>query len=224
MRHRSLLLTAFAAAALMAPIGSPASAEKGATPGGAPNAATPPAMDGKKDPAEKSKTTAPDSPTARAKLLDDLYAHLATAEDQVHAQPIMDAIEKLWLYSRSDTVNVLMDRAAGAINAKQLDLARKLLDAVVELAPDYAEGWNRRAYVYFSENDTGRALGDLRRVLALEPNHYKALEGLGQILKDIGQKKAALKAFKELLAINPNFPGAQQAAQELQREVEGQGI
>lgn len=211
----------------MAPMGLvPASAEtKGAAPGTPPShAPSPTTPEAKKDPAEKPKTSAPDSPAARAKLLDDLYAHLATAEDQVHAQPIMDAIEKLWLYSGSDTVNLLMDRAAGAINVKRFDLARKLLDAVVELAPDYAEGWNRRAYVHFSENDSTRALGDLRRVLALEPNHYKALEGLGQVLKDIGQKRAALQAFKELLQVNPNFPGAQQTAQELQREVEGQGI
>ncbi len=221
MRHRIPLLT-LTAAALLAPIS--AWAEKGHGAGSPAPGQAAPAPDAKKGPGDKASTTAPDSPAARAKLLDDLYAHLATAEDQVHAQPIMDAIEKLWLYSGSDTINVLMDRAAAAINAKQLSLALKLLDAVVELAPDYAEGWNRRAYVHFSENDTGRALGDLRRVLALEPNHYKALEGLGQILKDIGQKKAALKAFKELLQVNPNFQGAQQAAEELQREVEGQGI
>lgn len=168
--------------------------------------------------------TQPDSPAARSKLLDDLYAHLATAEDATQAQPIMTAIERLWLYSGSDTVSVLMDRAHAAIAAKRYDLALKLLDAVVEQAPDFAEGWNRRAYVYFAENDYQRALGDLRRVLALEPNHFKAIDGLGQILKEIGQKKAALKAFKEVLQINPNFPGAHQAVEELQREVEGQGI
>lgn len=224
MRHRIPLLTTLASAALLAPIGSlPALAEKGGAPAAPPGQAAP-APDAKMGPGDKPSTMAPDSPAARAKLLDDLYAHLATAEDQVHAQPIMDAIEKLWLYSGSDTVNVLMDRAAGAINAKRFDLALRLLDTVVELAPDYAEGWNRRAYVFFSDNDTGRALGDLRRVLALEPNHYKALEGLGQILKDIGQKKAALKAFKELLEINPNSSSAKQSADELQREVEGQGI
>jgi tetratricopeptide (TPR) repeat protein len=166
----------------------------------------------------------PDSPEVRAKLLADLYAHLATAEDEIHAKPMAEAIERLWLHSGSDTVDVLMQRAYAAIQAKRHDLALKLLDAVVELAPDFAEGWNRRAYVYYSQNEFERALGDLRRALALEPNHFKALDGLGQIMKELGSKKAALKAFKELMAINPNFPGVKDSVNELQREVEGQGI
>lgn len=227
MRHRIQPIHSLAVAVLLA-LAPPAIAEdaRPAPPAAPQNPTAPPATDTpatKETPAAKTHTP-PDSPAARAKLLDDLYAHLATAEDHVHAQPVIEAIERLWLYSASDTVSVLMDRAAGAINAKRYDLALKLLDAVVDLAPDYAEGWNRRAYVHFSQNDFDRALGDLRRALALEPNHYKALDGLGQILKEIGQKKAALKAFKQVLEINPNFPGARQTVDELQRDVEGQGI
>jgi len=64
----------------------------------------------------------------------------------------------------------------------------------------------------------------LRRALALDPNHFKALDGLGQILREIGQKKAALKAFKQLLEVHPYWSGGQQLVDELAREVEGQGI
>jgi tetratricopeptide (TPR) repeat protein len=74
------------------------------------------------------------------------------------------------------------------------------------------------------QNDIERALGDLRRTLALDPHHFKALDGLAQILREIGQKKAALKAFKELLEVHPYWSGAKQAIEELEREVEGQGI
>jgi tetratricopeptide (TPR) repeat protein len=117
-----------------------------------------------------------------------------------------------------------MERSIKAMNEKKVDLALKLLDDVVELAPDFTEGWNRRAYVYFVQNDIERALGDLRRTLALDPHHFKALDGLAQILREIGQKKAALKAFKELLEVHPYWSGAKQAVEELEREVEGQGI
>jgi cytochrome c-type biogenesis protein CcmH/NrfG len=92
------------------------------------------------------------------------------------------------------------------------------------LAPDYAEGWNRRAYVYFLQNNFESAVGDLRRALALEPNHFKALEGLARILRDTGQKKAALQAYKQILKINPYQEGAKEAVDELSVEVEGQGI
>jgi tetratricopeptide (TPR) repeat protein len=166
----------------------------------------------------------PKTPAEREKTLSDLYALLATADDEESAKAIADAIERVWVHSGSATIDLLMERSIKAMNDKKVDLALKLLDQVVELAPDFTEGWNRRAYVYFVQNDIERALGDLRRTLALDPHHFKALDGLGQILREIGQKKAALKAFKELLDVHPYWSGAKQAIEELEREVEGQGI
>ena len=135
-----------------------------------------------------------------------------------------DAIERIWQFSGSATIDVLMERSAKALGEKNNDLALKLLNYAVELAPDFTEAWNRRAYVHFLKSDTERALGDLRRTLALDPNHFKALEGLAQILREVGQKKGALRAFKKLLDVHPYWSGAQQAVDELEREVEGQGI
>jgi len=166
----------------------------------------------------------PDSPRKRAKKLQDLYAQLATALDNEAASKTAQAIERIWLTPGSDTVSVLMERAVNAANEKRLDLARKLLDTVVELAPDYAEGWNRRAYVHYLRNDVGLAMGDLRRVLALDPSHFKALDGLAQILKEMGDKKSAYAVYKKLIEVHPFWQPAEQAIQELGREVEGQGI
>lgn len=178
-----------------------------------------------KDKAKAAKAQpTPDSPADRAKMLADLYAHLAAADSEADAQPVTEAIERLWLYSGSDTINLLMERSLHAVSEKRPELALQLLDAVVELAPDFAEGWNRRAYVYYMQNDYERALGDLRRVLALEPNHFKALDGLAQIFKETGNKKGALKAYKELMQVNPHQSGVADSVKELTREVEGQGI
>jgi tetratricopeptide (TPR) repeat protein len=171
-----------------------------------------------------SPQASPKSPEEREKALANLYAHLATAEGEESAKTTAEAIERLWLYSGSDTINLLMERAQVAINEKKFELARKLLDHIVELAPDFAEGWNRRAYLNYMDNNLPRALGDLRRTLALDPNHFKALEGLAQILREIGEKKASLKAFQQLLEVHPYWSGAKQAIEELGREVDGQGI
>ena len=164
----------------------------------------------------------PGTAAERSKLLSNLYAYLATAEDEKQAQPITQAIERLWLFADSDTIGVLMDRSARAVAEKNLDLALRFLDAVVDLAPDYAEGWNRRAYVHYLKNDVERMVGDLRRCLALEPNHYRAMDGLAQVLRETGQKKAALKAYERLIEIHPNASGAQDAIKELSRDVDGQ--
>lgn len=168
--------------------------------------------------------TVPDTPKKRAKLLRDLYALLATASSEEEAGKAAQAIERLWLTPGSPTVSVLMERAVKAAGEKNFGLATRLLDTIVELAPDYSEAWNRRAYVHYLQDDVGRAMGDLRRVLALDPNHFKALDGLAQILKELGEKKAAYEVYKRLIAVHPFWKPAEQAIEELRRDVEGQGI
>jgi tetratricopeptide (TPR) repeat protein len=219
MRFRSTALAALALALLLGSSLSSAWSEGPPAPPEPPaaKAAPPP-------PAAKHGSALPRTPAEREKTLSDLYALLATADDEESAKAITDAIERVWLHSGSATIDLLMERSIKAMSEKNTDLALKLLDHVVELAPDFTEAWNRRAYVYFVQNDVERALGDLRRTLALDPHHFKALDGLGQILREIGQKKAALRAFKELLDVHPYWSGAKQAVEELEREVDGQGI
>jgi len=166
----------------------------------------------------------PDSAVERAKMLDNLYALLATSESEEAAEKTSKAIARLWLSSGSDTVAVLMGRAAKAMEGKNPTLALRMLDAVVEQAPDYAEGWSQRAHVLYLEGDAHRALGDLRRALALDPNHFRALSALGHILREYGAKDGALAAYRKLLEVHPFADGAQKAVEELEREVKGQGI
>ena len=217
--YRSLLALVVAAALLPGSAATPASAQEPKAKEDPPAATAEP-----KGKAPRRGSTLPKTPAEREKTLSDLYALLATADDEDAAKAISDAIERVWLHSGSATIDVLMERAIKAMAQKNIDLALKMLDAVVDLAPDYTEAWNRRAFVHFVRKDTERALGDLRRALALDPNHFKALDGLAQILREIGQKKPALKAFRQLLDIHPYWAGAKEAVDELEREVDGQGI
>lgn len=164
------------------------------------------------------------TPEQRDKLLAELYDRLASAPDETTATQIATAVEQLWQHSGSPTADLLVARATAATEAERRDLAMKLLNAAIELQPDYAEAWNRRAYLFYLEDDYKRALGDIRRVLALEPHHFKALEGLANILQHLGEKKAALEAYESLLKVHPNASGAKKARDDLKVEVEGQGI
>lgn len=175
-------------------------------------------------PTEKSEPPAVTTPEQHAKLLDELYTRLATAPDEATAGQVAQAIEQLWQHSGSPTADLLLARASAAAEAQNRDLAMKLLNATVELQPDFTEAWSRRAYLYYLDNDYKRALGDLRRVLALDPRHYKALEGLGNLLVHLGEKKAALEAYESVLKVHPNLPDAKKARDDLKIEVEGQGI
>jgi tetratricopeptide (TPR) repeat protein len=208
-----LFLGALAPAAFLLGIGTPAlaqDAQKQAPPKEAKRSPAIPAL--------------PKTAAERDKALNDLYALLATAEDENTAKAIAEGIERIWIHSGSPTVDLLLGRAMKAVGEKNMDRALKLLDHVVEQAPDFTEGWSRRAYVYFQRNQVGQALGDLRRALALDPNHFKALDGLAQVLREIGQKKAALQVFRHLQEVHPYWPGTDRAVEELTREVEGQGI
>jgi tetratricopeptide (TPR) repeat protein len=209
---RLLALLGTAALALMLAGPVPSAWTQGAPPPPAAGKRTPPTPAMPKSPAERDRT------------LSDLYALLATAEDEGTAKVIAEGIERVWLHSGSPTVDVLFGRAMKAVQAKDFDLALQFFDHVVEQAPDFTEGWNRRAFVHFQRNELARALGDLRRALALDHNHFKALDGLSQVLREIGQKKAALEVMRKLYEVHPYWPGAVLAIQELAREVEGQGI
>jgi tetratricopeptide (TPR) repeat protein len=166
----------------------------------------------------------PQTPEEANTVLGKLFAALATMEDEALSMKVTATIERIWRLPGGDTVNLIVDRAVNAANTNNPDLALKLLDSAVDLAPDYAEAFSRRAFVYYMKGDTERAVGDLRRVLALEPNHFKALEGIAKILQEAGQKKGALKALEELVKVNPHAPGAKTSIENLKKEVEGQGI
>jgi tetratricopeptide (TPR) repeat protein len=170
------------------------------------------------------KDGVPDNLIERARLRDNLYALLATAPDEAAAKKIIQALQQVWLTSGSDTIDLLMIRALKSQKAKKDAIALQLLDSVVDLAPDYAEGWNRRAYVYYKRRDYRAAAGDLRRTLALDSKHYRALSGLGTILSESGDDAGALKVYERLLDINPNDKDAVSSLDELKRKVEGRGI
>ena len=82
--------------------------------------------------------------------LDTLFDALKIAPDAESAKAIEERIWALWMVSGSDTCNLLMGRVKAAADEKDFDLAIKLLDAVIELKPNYTEAWNRRATLLFS--------------------------------------------------------------------------
>jgi tetratricopeptide (TPR) repeat protein len=156
--------------------------------------------------------------------LDTLFEALKIAPDNESARAIEQRIWAMWIASGSDTCNLLMGRVKAATEQKDLDLAIKLLDAVIELKPTYTEAWNRRATIYYLQKDFGHALSDIREVLMREPRHFGALSGLGLILQEIGDEKHALEAYRRALAIDPHLENVEEAIKNLREKVEGRQI
>ncbi|MEY9182119.1 tetratricopeptide (TPR) repeat protein [Bradyrhizobium sp. USDA 326] len=160
----------------------------------------------------------------RSKNLDFLFGALKAAPDEVSAKHVEARIWAIWLQTPSDTAALLMSRAKTAVDAKKIDVAIKLLDSVIKLRPDYIEAWNRRATLYYMQNDYGRSLADIQQVLIREPRHFGALAGLGMIMQEVGDEKRALDAYRKALAVNPHLEKIPDQVKALTEKVEGRDI
>ena len=160
----------------------------------------------------------------RARGLDFLFGALKAAPDEASAKHVEARIWAIWMQTPSDTAALLMTRAKAAMDGKQMEVALKLLDAVIKLRPDYVEAWNRRATLYYLQNDYAHSLKDIEQVLIREPRHFGALAGLGMIMQDLGDDKRALDAFRKALAVNPHLDKVPELVKTLSEKVEGRDI
>lgn len=160
----------------------------------------------------------------RLQNLDFLFGALKAAPDAAAAKAIEDRIWAVWMVSPSDTANLLMTRVRTAVESKDLDLAVKLLDAIIVLRPDYVEAWNRRATIHYMRKDYERSLADIRQILAREPRHFGALASLGLIMQEFGDEKRALDIYRKALEVHPHLPRIPDLIKSLTEKVEGRDI
>jgi tetratricopeptide (TPR) repeat protein len=160
----------------------------------------------------------------RTRNLDFLFGALKAAPDADTAKQVEARIWAQWMASGSDTANLLMSRTKTAIEANDLDLAIELLNALVQIKPDYVEGWNRRATIHYMRKEFGQSLQDIQQVLSREPRHFGAMSGLGMILQEFGDEKRALDVFRRALEVHPNLPRIPDLVKTLSEKVEGRGI
>ena len=176
--------------------------------------------------AQIRKALAPKPPIAvsRRRTLEDLYGKLAQAKDEDESKGLASLIAAVWLRSGSDTADLLMTRAEKAVADKNYPLAIQVLDRVVALQPNWAEGWNKRASARYLAGDLNDAMSDVEQVLKLDPNHFAALSGMAMILQRTGFDKRALQVYRRELAVYPHQPELEKLVEKLTLEVEGQGI
>lgn len=187
----------------------------------APPAASPPTVAPLPAPREIAPTGAPDASTP-AERLDTLFEQLRREPDAAKAGEIATLIQAQWLRSGSATIDLLMSRAAEAAAKKETAAALDLLDQTIVLSPGYAEGWNRRATVNYSENRYDLSMADVEETLRREPRHFAALTGLATMQEELGQRRRALETYLRVLAIYPALKEAQDAALRLSDELAGE--
>jgi Tfp pilus assembly protein PilF len=166
----------------------------------------------------------PQKPRAPDHSLNGLFASLAKASSEDEAKSIEQQIEELFLQSNSASIDLLMTRAAAALQTGDTGTAKKLLEYVTNIAPDYAEGWHQRAKLEAEANDDTHALVSFQKTVTLNPREFEAQVELGDMFAEYGQKAAALASYRKALALDPHFEGLDKRVEKLAREVEGEKI
>jgi tetratricopeptide (TPR) repeat protein len=169
------------------------------------------------------ETLAPAPPSAESRL-DRLFSDLKRERNDKAAERIAGFIREEWSRSGSATIDLLMQWSGKAVQEKKYDAALDFLDQVTLLAPDFAEGWNRRATVHYMMDSYAKSMADIEHALRLEPRHFGALSGMAEIFRIYDRKQAALNAYMRVLAVYPMLRSAQEQAGKLADELAGEGI
>ena len=156
--------------------------------------------------------------------LDKLFDDLKRERNEAAAQRIANFIREEWTQSGSATIDLMMQWSAKAMEEKRYDVALDFLDQITVLAPDYAEGWNRRATLHYMMGSYAMSMSDIEHVLRLEPRHFGALSGMAAIFKNYDMKESALHAFQRVLNVYPMLRSAQEEVADLAEELAGEGI
>lgn len=142
---------------------------------------------------------APDHSAAFAGLVEDMQA----VDSEAAARDISNRMWELWTDAPDEAAQVLLDRGMRARGIYDFLGAYEAFDSLVAYCPDYAEGYNQRAFISYLRQDFPAALVDLNETLERSPDHVGALSGKALTLLALGRTDEARAALQAALALNP---------------------
>jgi tetratricopeptide (TPR) repeat protein len=145
-----------------------------------------------------------------------LLAALSDADEVVRALA-EHSIWQVWSRSGDAETDHLLQIGIEQMGRHEGPAAVSTFTAVIQRRPDFAEGWNKRATVYFLMGEYEKSLKDCDEVMKRNPSHFGALAGYGQIYLQLDQPERALPYFRKALRVNPNLRGVAQIIPQLER-------
>ncbi len=156
--------------------------------------------------------------------LDALFSDLAAAPAPGAAAPVEGKIWSIWLETGDKAVAELLESGIERMAHGDFTAAVKAFDQVIAQAPDFAEGWNKRATVHYLMNNFQQSLEDIAKTLELEPRHFGALSGRGLVYIKLDDLQNALTAFEEALDVYPQMVGPRVNAEAIRRVLKQRDI
>lgn len=139
----------------------------------------------------------------REALRDRLFERLAAARTEKEGREAEDAIWRMWVDHPDPAVREALAAGMRQRDSYEWDKALQSFSRVILTDPDYAEGWNQRAFIYFLKEDFDAALADLNKTLELEPRHFGALSGKAMILMRTDRFDEGQDVLRKAVAIHP---------------------
>jgi len=127
------------------------------------------------------------------------------------------AIWRIWGRSDNQEVDRLYQTGIEQTNAGDLQQAIATFTRIIEIKPDFAEGWNKHATLYFLVGDFRKSLADCDEVMKRNPYHFGALAGYAQIYARLEYYDRALEYSHRALEINPNLDGVRRNIDVIER-------
>jgi tetratricopeptide (TPR) repeat protein len=137
--------------------------------------------------------------------------HALYDDDEVVRSLAETAVWQIWMRSGDARADALLASGIRRMENGQMGAAVDDFTRAIEIQPEFAEGWNKRATAYYLMGDLEQSLQDCDEVIRRNPNHFGALSGYGLIYVQRGELERALEYFERALAINPNLEGVQQS-------------
>ena len=157
--------------------------------------------------------------------LNKLFTQLKSIEDPADAREVEDKIWKLWTTHPSEkTLTDLLAKGSNYMMQNQLTSAHNVFSKVIELDPNWAEGWNKRATVLYMMGNFELSQNDIDMVLSLEKRHFGALSGQGLVQTALQNYQKAIDSYIEAHKIYPSSQSTLQMIEQLNILIQKESI
>ena len=141
--------------------------------------------------------------------LNSLFDELFLSNDNMQASTILADIWDIWSIAENVEAQEIFDEGNNMMDRGSLEEAIALFTQVIDIKPDFAEGWNKRATVLFLKGELEASISDIQKTLELEPRHFGALDGLAEIYLIQDDLLGAAATYKRILEIIPTSKKSQ---------------
>ena len=134
----------------------------------------------------------------------ELFDKLYIAENKNEIINLTHDIWKIWDETNDPKIEADYHRGLEAMRIGDFVMSIDFFTRVIENNPDFAEGWNKRATVYYILGQFDQSMIDINKTLLLEPRHFGAMDGMGLIFIQLQQYDKAIKIYDQMLEIFPH--------------------